>query len=145
MLRRSGFTGSLTLACRGPHGACRFLPTQRGKSLAYRGPSREDSTQPCSILPRPIDPTGPGSKDITSSIDFAQARRWAEEAGLCEAWSMSQEAFLLGHGALEALNDIPRDTVEGASSYLRLRQMMIPHAGGMGDAFRVALYEKGMG
>lgn len=88
---------------------------------------------------------GPGAKDITASIDFAQLRTWAAEAGLDEAWLQTQEAFLIEHGALDALNAIDRNTLDGASAYLRLRQMLIPHAGGMGAAFQVALYEKGMG
>lgn len=84
----------------------------------------------------------PGEKDITASIDFAQCRDWAAKAGLAEASYESQEAFLLRHGVLEAMNAIDRSTTQGASSYLRLRQLMLPTA--MGHAFRVAVYETGM-
>ncbi len=81
----------------------------------------------------------PGEQDITASVDFAQARAWAEAAGLRLAFEESQEAFLMRHGALEALNRIDRSTVEGASAYLRLRQLLLPTA--MGEAFRVARWE----
>jgi SAM-dependent MidA family methyltransferase len=86
---------------------------------------------------------GPGQKDITASIDFAQLRGWAADAGLTEVGYDSQEEFLIGHGALEAMNEIDRNTVAGASTYLRMRQLVLPTA--MGQAFRVARYEKGMG
>lgn len=84
--------------------------------------------------------TGPGEKDVTASVDFGDLRRWAAEAGLVPAWEESQEAFLLRHGVLEALNAIPRDTPEDAGAYLRLRQLLLPTA--MGHAFRVALYRQ---
>ncbi len=89
----------------------------------------------------PLD--GPGTKDITASVDFALLQDWAHEAGHQVVSDESQEAFLLRHGALEALNAIDRDSLEGASQYLRLRQMLIPHAGGMGHAFRALVFERG--
>ncbi len=81
----------------------------------------------------------PGHKDITASVDFAQIRAWADAAGLRLAFEESQEAFLMRHNVLEALNAIDRNTVEGASAYLRLRQMLLPAA--MGHAFRVARWD----
>jgi len=87
----------------------------------------------------------PGDKDITASVDFPLVQAWAEGAGLEVLWEESQEAFLVRHGALEALNAQDRDSLEGASSYLRLRQMIIPHAGGMGAAFRVQCLQKRAG
>lgn len=84
------------------------------------------------------DPFGaPGNTDITANVDFAQTRAWAAAAGLGELSYETQEAFLLRHGVLDALNAIDRSTVEGASSYLRLRQLLLPT--GMGAAFKVQL------
>ncbi len=84
-----------------------------------------------------------GKKDITASIDFTQCRAWAAMAGFEESVLESQEAFLLRHGVLEAINAADRSTQEGASLYLRLRQLLLPT--GMGHAFKVAAYGKGMG
>ncbi len=84
-----------------------------------------------------------GDKDITASIDFTQCRQWAAANGLAESFFETQEAFLLRHGVLEAINAADRTTQEGTSLYLRLRQMLLPT--GMGHAFKVAAYEKGMG
>jgi len=86
----------------------------------------------------------PGGQDITASVDFTLLRQWAAAGGLAEASMESQEAFLVRQGALDALNTAPRASLEDASSYLRLRQMVIGHGGGMGRAFRVARYEKGL-
>ncbi len=84
-----------------------------------------------------------GEKDITASLDFTQCRQWANAQGLDEVSYESQEAFLLRHGVLDAINAADRTTQEGASAYLRLRQLMLPT--GLGHAFKVAVYEKGMG
>ncbi len=89
----------------------------------------------------PLD--DPGEQDITASIDFVQTRAWAQAAGLEEVSLESQEEFLLRHGALDAINAADRSTQEGASQYLRLRQLLLPTA--MGQAFKVQVLEKGMG
>ncbi|MCA1812270.1 MAG: SAM-dependent methyltransferase [Halobacteriales archaeon] len=68
----------------------------------------------------------PGDQDITASLDFAELEAWAREAGWREAWHGTQEAWLIGHGILDALNATRRDTAEGASAYLRLRQILLP-------------------
>lgn len=83
----------------------------------------------------------PGEVDITSSVDFTQLREWAMGAGLREASFETQESFLVRHGALEALAQAPRDTVEDASRYLRLKQLVMPQA--MGSAFKVQVLVKG--
>ena len=88
----------------------------------------------------PLD--APGDKDITASVDFAWLREAAAAVGLPQLRDESQEAFLLRHHVLSALNALDRDSASGASEYLRLRHMLIPHGGGMGDAFRVALFER---
>ncbi|MEA3190239.1 MAG: dehydrogenase [ubiquinone] 1 alpha subcomplex assembly factor 7 [Thermoplasmata archaeon] len=82
----------------------------------------------------------PGEADITASVDFSFLRQAAEAAGLAEASFETQEAFLLRHGILDELNRTERATMEGASSYLRLRQLLLPT--GMGTAFKVARYVK---
>ncbi len=84
----------------------------------------------------------PGQQDITASVDFEQLAVWAGSAGLNEASFESQEAFLLRHGVLDALNAQQRDTVEGASQYLRLRQLVLPT--GLGGAFQIQRFEKGL-
>ncbi|MEA3143464.1 MAG: hypothetical protein QOG31_788 [Thermoplasmata archaeon] len=76
----------------------------------------------------------PGDQDITASIDFAELAAWAREAGWREVWHGTQEAFLIERGILDALNATARNTAAGASSYLRLRQLLLP--AGMG-AFKV--------
>ncbi|MHB8633645.1 MAG: SAM-dependent methyltransferase [Thermoplasmatota archaeon] len=81
----------------------------------------------------------PGMRDITADVDFAAATTQAERCRMREVAFESQEEFLLRHGILEELNRIPRSTVEGASSYLRLRQLLLPT--GLGS-FRVARWEK---
>ncbi|HUR62721.1 MAG TPA: SAM-dependent methyltransferase [Candidatus Thermoplasmatota archaeon] len=68
----------------------------------------------------------PGDQDITASLEFAELAAWAREAGWREAWFGTQEAWLLDHGILDVLNATRRDTPEGASSYLRLRQILLP-------------------
>lgn len=101
-----------------------------GTVRTYRGQERGD------------DPLrSPGLQDITASVDFDQVGAWATAAGF-DVETESQESFLVRHGALEALNGIDRNSAAGASSYLRLRQMILPHAGGMGHAFRVAVLRK---
>jgi len=80
----------------------------------------------------------PGDTDITASVDFAQTAFWAN--GFVERQLESFEAFLLRHGILEELNSIDRNTVEGASSYLRLRQLLLPS--GMGAAFKVQRFDR---
>jgi len=76
----------------------------------------------------------PGTVDITASVDWSAVRRAAEARGF-RATLESQEQFLLRHGVLDALNAIDRASAEGASSYLRLRQLLLPT--GLGAAFQV--------
>ena len=57
--------------------------------------------------------------------------------------SVSQEEWLLEHGILDELNRIGREDLDDASSYLRLRQLLLPTA--MGQAFRVARFGKRTG
>lgn len=77
----------------------------------------------------------PGSVDLTADVDFADLLRQASRHGF-DGELETQEAFLIRHGALEAINRIDRTTREGASSYLRMRQLLLPT--GFGAAFKVA-------
>jgi SAM-dependent MidA family methyltransferase len=81
----------------------------------------------------------PGEKDITASIDFSRTLQWAQAVGLRESSFETQEAFLLRHGVLEALNATDRTTRQGASGYLRLRHLLLPT--GLGAAFKVQGFE----
>lgn len=76
----------------------------------------------------------PGTVDLTADVDFGLLQTHAARAGF-RAELETQEAFLLRHGVLDALNATDRSGVEGASSYLRLRQLLLPT--GMGVAFKV--------
>ncbi|HUR25551.1 MAG TPA: SAM-dependent methyltransferase [Candidatus Thermoplasmatota archaeon] len=76
----------------------------------------------------------PGTVDLTADVDFALLQAHAARAGFKPELE-TQEAFLLRHGVLDALNAADRSSVYGASSYLRLRQLLLPT--GMGAAFKV--------
>ncbi len=116
--------GSVLIVDYGDEGRHLWNPT-RGKA-AVRGYRKH-------ALVSPLE--APGDTDITCSVDFSMLRRWAKDVGWTESVYETQEAFLLRHGILEALNATPRDTPEGASAYLRLRQLLLPT--GLGHAFRV--------
>lgn len=85
----------------------------------------------------------PGRTDITASVDFTQLREWGLVAGLEEAAFMTQEAWLVEHGALETLAQHGRDNVEDASAYLRLKQLVLPQ--GFGSAFKVQRLDRVQG
>lgn len=76
----------------------------------------------------------PGTVDLTADVDFALLQKHATRLGY-SAELETQEAFLLRHGVLDAINATDRSSVEGASSYLRLRQLVLPT--GLGVAFKV--------
>lgn len=75
----------------------------------------------------------PGEHDLTGSVDFAQVALASRHHAMSVE---SLEVFLLRQGVLEALAATQRNSVEGASSYLRLRQLLLPNA--MGATFKVA-------
>jgi len=76
----------------------------------------------------------PGTVDLTADVDFALLQSHAARAGF-KADLETQESFLLRHGVLDAINATDRSDVAGASSYLRLRQLLLPT--GLGVAFKV--------
>jgi NADH dehydrogenase [ubiquinone] 1 alpha subcomplex assembly factor 7 len=82
----------------------------------------------------------PGSADLTADLDFAALAEAAARHGFVRTGAETQEAFLLRHGVLDALNATDRSTTEGASSYLRLRQLLLPT--GLGTAFKVVRFER---
>jgi NADH dehydrogenase [ubiquinone] 1 alpha subcomplex assembly factor 7 len=77
----------------------------------------------------------PGSVDITADVDFAELAQQAKAHGFSTDLE-SQEAFLIRHGAFDAINKIDRTSLEGGSAYLRFRQLLLPT--GFGAAFKVA-------
>jgi len=94
----------------------------------------------------------PGDADITASVPFDAVAwefseryenadgTWDSATPRFSAVLESLESFLLRHGILDALNAIDRSTPEGASSYLRLRQLLLPT--GLGAAFKVARFDR---
>lgn len=77
----------------------------------------------------------PGTVDLTADVDFAELAQQAARHGFATELE-TQEAFLIRHGALDAINKIDRTTLEGGSAYLRFRQLLLPT--GFGAAFKVA-------
>jgi NADH dehydrogenase [ubiquinone] 1 alpha subcomplex assembly factor 7 len=77
----------------------------------------------------------PGTVDLTADVDFAELAQQATGHGFATVLE-TQEAFLIRHGAFEAINRIDRTTMQGTSDYLRLRQLILPT--GFGVAFKVA-------
>lgn len=77
----------------------------------------------------------PGTVDLTADVDFEELGQQAADLGFLTTVE-SQEGFLIRHGVFEAINKIDRTTREGASAYLRLRQLVLPT--GFGAAFKVA-------
>lgn len=105
-------------------------------------PDRPDGTVRAFRRHQPADPLqDPGEADITASVDFTATCIAAESSGTWRQLSLeTQEAFLLRHGILEALNATDRTTAEGASRYLRLRQLVLPT--GLGTSFKVQRFER---
>lgn len=81
----------------------------------------------------------PGTVDLTADVDFDELARQAARHGFATTLE-TQEQFLIRHGAFEAINKIDRTTREGASSYLRMRQLLLPT--GFGAAFKVATLQR---
>ena len=84
----------------------------------------------------------PGTVDLTADVDFGELGRQAHAVGR-DARVETQEGFLIRHGAFDAINRIDRTTAQGASSYLRLRQLLLPT--GFGAAFKVAVLTRAGG
>lgn len=78
----------------------------------------------------------PGTVDLTADVDFAELERLAHGLGFA-ARVETQEGFLIRHGFFDAINKVDRTTREGASAYLRMRQLLLPT--GFGAAFKVAV------
>ncbi len=112
----------------GGHGR-HLWPSETGTVRSYRFHEESDD-----VL------TAPGEVDLTASIDFDLVTGWGVQAGWRFMQLESQEAFLVRNGILEALNQVDRNSVEGASSYLRLRQIMLPT--GLGATFKVLRLQK---
>ena len=122
------------LAATSKAGACSLLLIDYGE----RGPATDVRGFRHHAPASPFDE--PGTVDITADVDFAALTDDARGAGFEPAGFETQEEFLLRHGVLDALNAQDRSTVEGASAYLRLRQLLLPT--GFGAAFKVARFDK---
>lgn len=81
----------------------------------------------------------PGTVDLTADVDFAELERITNGLGLA-AKVETQEGFLIRHGFFDAINKVDRTTREGASAYLRMRQLLLPT--GFGAAFKVAVLRR---
>lgn len=73
-----------------------------------------------------------GEVDITASVDFTFVAEHAEEISF-----ETQEEFLIRNGAFEAISTHPQETLEDMSSFMRLKQLILPT--GFGN-FKVATY-----
>ncbi len=82
----------------------------------------------------------PGDVDMTVDVDFQALRVRAPFRYFEEACFESLEHFLLRHGILDVINAIDRSSTEGTSSYLRLRQLLLPT--GLGSAFKVQRFDR---
>jgi SAM-dependent MidA family methyltransferase len=85
----------------------------------------------------------PGSRDITTTIDWTTVKRACVEAGLAVVSFERQDKFLLGAGLLE---ELARMTAEATSEAVAqslsasAREMILP--GGMSESFQVLLARK---
>lgn len=108
-------------------------------------PERPDATVRGFRQHRLVDPwqEEPGTCDITANVDFTQLEQWATFDGFRAHGLETQESFLIRHGALEALAEAPKDTLEEASAYLRMKQLVLPQV--MGTAFKALRLDRGIG
>jgi SAM-dependent MidA family methyltransferase len=85
----------------------------------------------------------PGEQDLTTTVNWTQMRRAAEDAGLRLAAYARQDEFLLRAGLLDQLERMSaRLATEAERVALRVstRDLILP--GGMGESFQVLVWEK---
>ena len=85
----------------------------------------------------------PGEQDLTTTVNWTQARAAGERGGLRTVLFERQDAFLLRAGFLEQLERETRlaaDEAEVARLRLEAREMILP--GGMGEHFQVLVQRK---
>lgn len=88
----------------------------------------------------------PGEQDLTTTIDWTNVRRIAQDLGLRMVSFERQGEFLLRAGLLNHLESMTRDArSETEALILRsgVRPLILP--GSMSDAFQVMVIEKGSG
>jgi len=86
-----------------------------------------------------------GEQDLTAHVNFTALEDRARERGLTVLGCTTQDRFLIQNGILEAFEAgdgawAGADRVRG-----RLRAMQLLHPSGMGRAFRVLMFSKGLG
>jgi SAM-dependent MidA family methyltransferase len=84
-----------------------------------------------------------GQQDLTAHVNLTALTDRAREAGLTMVGRATQERFLLAHGILDGLDDAGDDDREAVKRRLQAKQLL--HPLGMGRAFTVVLFSKGLG
>ena len=88
--------------------------------------------------------TDPGGCDITAHVDLTAVREAAERAGATTLGVMDQTYFLLGLGALEAVDGAAEaGGVAALRNRLALKSLLVP--GGLGSTHKVLIFGKGVG
>lgn len=83
-----------------------------------------------------------GEQDLTAHVNLTALRDAAERAGLAPLAVTTQERFLLAHGILDTVGDGDDRSLEATKRRLQVGQLLHPH--GMGRAFKVAIFSKGV-
>ena len=86
----------------------------------------------------------PGSCDITAHVDLTAVREAAEGAGAATLGVLDQTYFLLGLGAVEAMDDTAEaGSVAALRARLALKTLLVP--GGLGSTHKVLVFGVGVG
>ncbi|HZN54209.1 MAG TPA: SAM-dependent methyltransferase [Candidatus Polarisedimenticolaceae bacterium] len=82
-----------------------------------------------------------GEQDLTAHVNLTALAREAERAGLRTLGTTTQDRFLVANGLLQGLDEAG----EGAGAVKRrLQAKQLIHPDGMGRAFKVAIFSKGI-
>ena len=82
-----------------------------------------------------------GEQDLTAHVNLSALDREAARAGLAPAATTTQDRFLIANGLLDGLDEAG-DGLAAVKRRLQVRQLV--HPDGMGRAFKVAVYAKGL-
>ncbi len=86
----------------------------------------------------------PGDCDITAHVDLTAVRTAAEQAGAATLGVLDQTYFLLGLGALEAMDDVTEGGgIAALRGRLALKTLLVP--GGLGSTHKVLIFGVGVG
>ena len=83
-----------------------------------------------------------GEQDLTAHVNLTALRREAEACGLTTAGVTTQDRFLIANGILEGLDADDGGSLAATKRRLQVKQLI--HPDGMGTAFKVAIFSKGM-